>query len=191
MHVLNADCSAIHSRHPLRDAAQDFIGNALAQASQFDGIDTLALVGADQDHFVSYSNARNMADVHHREVHRNTAYDRRVLAADDHAGAIGEQAWIAVSITNREHGDAGTFARDVAAHVADRFSGWNILYSENTRFPREYWNERERRLTDNFAAAQNRKRIPIEKNARTHHGLPGFGTSAHGGRIAHVYKRRV
>ena len=81
--MLIAECSAIHPRHSLRDAAQNLVGDGFAQVGEFHGIDALAVICANQDHFISDGHARNTAHIDSSEVHGNASHDRRILAANE------------------------------------------------------------------------------------------------------------
>jgi len=125
----------INARHSLRQAAQNFVGHAFAQARQFYGVHALATDSADQDDFVSNRDTADVADVNDGQVHRNASDDRRVLTTYDHAGAIRQQSGITVRITYGQHGDAAARLGDEGAHVADRFSCRDFFQREHTRFP--------------------------------------------------------
>src|ERR1700723_2778457 len=71
----NSDSSAIHPRHPLRNAAENFIRHAFAKPRKFDGIYTLRAgrpnTGPDQDHFIPNRNSRNPSNVDRSQIHGN------------------------------------------------------------------------------------------------------------------------
>src|SRR3984957_7300052 len=86
----------------------------------FQGVDAQPFAGAQQNHFVSYLNARDAGYIDQREVHGDAAYDGSVMAANDDPAAIAELAVIAVSIADRQHRNVRWSLRHVGCAVAQR-----------------------------------------------------------------------
>jgi len=66
----------------------------------FERVNAHTIAGSQQDHFISHRDAGDAGDIDQRQVHRNAAYDRGIVFADDDATAVRELSVVAVGVAN-------------------------------------------------------------------------------------------
>src|SRR5271157_5934577 len=138
-------------RMPAGDAfgkvAESFVNHCVGPARVIPGGDLLLAAAADQHHLVADRRARDPRYIHQGQVHRDTAYDGRALAAQQHLAATsrgfrstgrsdGNFPRQAVAVPNRNHGYARRRRRDVSASVSQRLASRHIAQAEDMRLPR-------------------------------------------------------
>ncbi len=67
-------------------------------------------------------------------VHRYPANQAPRLAVDEHKGAVGGVARIAIGVAHGDHADALATLGAVARAVADRFAGRQVADADHLRF---------------------------------------------------------
>ena len=125
--ILGTGLSQIDSRDPGGYGRYDFIADGVKRGSNFiDGYNLTALLPED-NHLVPHLDVIDVAYVEHRQIHADTADNRRPAPVNQHVAAGRQQAVQSVGITDGDCRNCGRLGSLVGIAVADLEAGGNFF----------------------------------------------------------------